>query len=55
MSQVEPLIERFSREPGGEWNGYSEVRGADGILLLQSLGLTIPLSEIYQGVHFDQA
>jgi Uma2 family endonuclease len=52
VSQLEPLIERFWRAAGGEWTGHSEVRGLDASLTLASVGLTIPLSEIYAGVQF---
>ena len=52
VSQFEPLIECFWRAPGGEWSGSSEVRGLDASLVLASVGLTIPLAEIYEGVQF---
>lgn len=54
VSQFEPLIERFWRAPGGEWTGYSEMRGLEATLVLESVSLAIPLAEIYQGVHFEQ-
>ena len=55
VSQLEPLIERFWRTPGGgEWSGYSEMRGLDAILVLQSVGLAISLAEVYPGVHFER-
>ncbi|HEY3740920.1 MAG TPA: Uma2 family endonuclease, partial [Bryobacteraceae bacterium] len=53
VSQTEPLIERFGRRPGAPWAAYSEARGLDVQLQLDSLGVEIPLSEIYQDVVFE--
>ena len=47
VSQTEPFVERYSRSEGGEWTGYGEAKGPDAILVLTSLGIEIPLSEIY--------
>jgi Uma2 family endonuclease len=53
VSQSEPLIERFSSAPGGVWSGHAEARGLDATLVLESLGLEIPLAEIYRDIEFD--
>jgi hypothetical protein len=47
------LIERFLRPPGGVWGAYGEARGIDATLILESLGLQIPLSDIYHGINFE--
>ncbi|MEO7652922.1 MAG: Uma2 family endonuclease, partial [Bryobacteraceae bacterium] len=46
VSQSEPNVERYVRQPDGQWM-FSETRGYDGILPLESLGCAIPLSGIY--------
>jgi Uma2 family endonuclease len=51
VSQFEPLIERFRREPGGLWISCSEAHGMDATLVLESLGLEIPLAEIYRDIE----
>ena len=51
VSQSAPLIETFWRPEGGVWSGYSEARGLDATLVLQSLGLDIPLAEIYRDIE----
>jgi Uma2 family endonuclease len=53
VSQSEPLVERFSRAPGGVWSTYSEARGLDAMLVLESLGIEVPLADIYRDIEFD--
>jgi Uma2 family endonuclease len=53
VSQAEPLVERYCRRPGAPWTDYSEARGLDAMLDLNSLGIRIPLVEIYRGIEFD--
>jgi Uma2 family endonuclease len=51
VSQDEPAVERFQREPDGRWvNTF--VRGLDAELRLDSLGLRVPLSQVYDRVSF---
>lgn len=52
VSQSESLIERYGRSPGRAWEAYSEARGMDATLKLASLGIEIPLAEIYRGMEF---
>jgi Uma2 family endonuclease len=53
VSQTEPRIERSWRPPGGVWSAYSETRGLDSTLVLESLGIEIRLAEIYEDIEFD--
>lgn len=53
VSQAEPLIERFGRRPGAPWAAYSEARGLEAKLELDSLGIEIPLIEIYRDIEFE--
>ena len=55
VSQTEPLVECFSRPSGSQWAHYAEARGLDRVLSLPSLGIEVPLAEIYQDVEFPQA
>ncbi|MGQ0621865.1 MAG: Uma2 family endonuclease [Panacagrimonas sp.] len=50
VSQYEPLIERYERA-GAFW-AYTELRGMDAILELDSPAIEIPLSEIFEDVEF---
>jgi Uma2 family endonuclease len=53
VSQTEPFIERYCRRPGAAWTEYSEASGLESSLELNSLGIGIPLAEIYQDIEFD--
>lgn len=43
-------MERFVRQPDDSWL-LREVTELEGVLELESVGITIPLSEIYRGVE----
>ncbi len=49
VSHLQPLVERFVRQPGG-WL-LTEVRGLDSTLDLAAIGVQMPLDEIYRGVE----
>jgi Uma2 family endonuclease len=53
VSQWEPLVECYSRRPGAAWTDYSEARGMEAKLVLKSLGVEIPLAELYRDVEFE--
>jgi Uma2 family endonuclease len=53
VDQSQPRIERFYRPPGAEWGEYSDAQGMDGVVKLKSLGIEIPLSEIYGEIEFE--
>lgn len=46
VSQTEPRVESFLRQPDGEWR-FTEFLGLDSSCSLQSVDVTIPLAEIY--------
>ncbi len=46
VSQSEPRVESFLRQPGREWL-LTESVGLDSVSILRSLDITIPLAEIY--------
>jgi Uma2 family endonuclease len=48
VSQDEPLVELFSRRPGGWF--LIEARGLDASIRIEGLGCEIPLSGIYRNV-----
>lgn len=50
VSQHEPLIERYER--AGDFWAYTELRGLDATLKLESPEIEIPLSEIFEDVEF---
>jgi Uma2 family endonuclease len=51
VSQHEPRIERYLRQPGDQWL-LTESSGLDRSLQIESLACTIPLAEIYDKVEF---
>ena len=53
VSQTEPLVERFSRSANKTWTNYEDVRGLDGILRLNALGVEIPLAELFTDAEFQ--
>lgn len=51
VAQEKPVLEHFLREGGGAWR-FSAVQGMDAALILPTLGLDLPLGEVYQRVEF---
>jgi Uma2 family endonuclease len=51
VSQDEPLVERFSRNRDDTWT-RSVARGLGASLELPSIGVTLPLTEVYDKVNF---
>ena len=52
VSQDEPLVERFTRTPTGEWTRAKFV-GLDAALELATGKVNIPMREVYHGVEFS--
>ncbi len=50
VSQDEPQVERFTRQPDGSWL-LTVIKGIDAALELPPVG-TLPLAEIFRGVTF---
>ena len=53
VSQFEPRIECYYRSPGGVWGEYSDSDGMGALVRLKSLGIEIPLVEIYRDIEFS--
>ena len=53
VSQKEPLVEVFFRQGDGTWQ-LTPVRGRDAVVRLQSLGVELRLSEVYDRVEFPE-
>ncbi|MGA9998326.1 MAG: Uma2 family endonuclease [Pyrinomonadaceae bacterium] len=53
VSQDQPRIERFSREPDGTWSS-SEVSGLAGVLALPSIGCQVSLADVYSRIPFPE-
>ena len=51
VSQHEPRIERYLRQPGDQWL-LAETAGLERSLQIESLSCSIPLAEIYDKVDF---
>ncbi len=54
VSQSEALVERFQRNPDNTWT-LTESRGLNAQLALNSVGITIPLCEIFDKVDLTKA
>ena len=52
VSQAEPRVEVFRRQPGGHWL-LSEAVGLDAVCHFESLDCAVPLAEIYAKVIFS--
>ena len=54
VSQKEPRIEQFIRQPNGEWT-LKEAAGMGAEIKLPSLGIVLQLSEVFAKVQFAPA
>lgn len=54
VSQKEPRIEQFVRQPNGEWV-WKEAAGLAAQIALASLGIVLQLKEVFAKVHFTPA
>lgn len=52
VSQEQPIVERFSRDDDGSWK-LTDARGLDASIELTSIGVSVPLLEIYDKVEFQ--
>jgi Uma2 family endonuclease len=52
IAQDQPRIERFLRQSDGTWN-YRAAEGMEGHLRLESVGVELLVSEVYEGVVFQ--
>ena len=51
VSQAEPLVEIFRRQPGGDWL-LSESAGIDAVCRFDSVGCTVAMKDVYDKVTF---
>lgn len=54
IAQHRPHITQYVKQPDGIWS-YTEVNDLDSSLYLPSIGVTLRLREVYQGVDFRDA
>ncbi len=52
VSQLEPLIELFTRQPDGKWL-LSHFAGRETVCRLDSIGCNLPLASIYDDQPFE--
>ena len=52
ISQDRPNIERFTRQPNGDWM-FHEERELSADFELKSIGISIAISELYRNVKFE--
>ena len=51
VAQDQPYVQTFTRQPGGGWLMMPYV-GLDAVVPLSSIGVELPLAEVYAGVTF---
>jgi Uma2 family endonuclease len=51
VSQAHPRVETFFHREDGGWS-FGPCEGADAVARLQSVGIELPLAELYDGVEF---
>jgi Uma2 family endonuclease len=51
IAQDKPILETWLRQPSGKWL-YDVALGLDSTMLLDSIGCTLPLAEVYAKVTF---
>ena len=54
VAQDRPYAQTFLRQPGGNWL-MRPYLGIDAVIRLESIGVDIPLAEVYAGVAFPPA
>jgi Uma2 family endonuclease len=54
VSQDEPRIERYLRQPNCEWL-YADAVGLDASLELTSVGCTLALADVYDKINFEES
>lgn len=54
VEQQRPHVTRYVRQPDGQWL-RADIIDLDSVVKLESLGVTLPLSEIYRLVKFPEA
>ncbi|MFO0999343.1 MAG: Uma2 family endonuclease [Planctomycetaceae bacterium] len=52
IAQDRPQVERFTRQPNGEWL-FHEQKELSAEFELKSLGISVAMSELYRGVKFE--
>ncbi len=53
VSQTRPFVIRYFRHPNGFWVRH-DIEGIESEVLLESLNVTLRLSEIYERMNFDR-
>ena len=52
VSQAKPRIERYLRQPNGEWL-YTSVKNLEGSFHLASIDCTLRMGEVYDRIVFE--
>lgn len=51
VSQHKVRVERYLRQPDGQWMIYDYTQ-PDGVVRLESVGIELPIAQIYEGIDF---
>ncbi|MDB5297313.1 MAG: hypothetical protein JWO31_3296 [Phycisphaerales bacterium] len=55
VSQREPMVETFRRGEDGTWRFFAAFAGWDAVARLPSIGIDLPLADVYAGIKFPDA
>ena len=55
VAQDQPRVETIYRHPDGIWAFAPWAEGLDATLRIRTLGIEVPLAQIYAGVSFPPA
>ncbi len=53
VDSVKVEAQVFQRSAAGDWPGEPEFIGQGGLLRLASIGLEVPITEVYRGTHLN--
>jgi len=53
VSQSEPLVERYVRQPDGSWR-FTALKGLEGVLILETVPCRLELADVYSKLSFSE-
>ena len=53
VNQAQPSVQSFLRQPDGTWS-FAWFDGLEAVMRVRSVGIDLPLAEVYAGVDFEQ-
>jgi Uma2 family endonuclease len=54
MSQTQPLVEQYSKQPDGSWK-FLETKGLEASVRLETINCTLALRDVYSGMNLAES